>query len=260
MSVAETQSQDQQRIQLADQWVRAALHVADKTNNVIAKKLIHDYLQNYSVGQETAKGTRLVAGSTKPAIVIAPVIDDDKDINEATQDILAEGAALAANYFEGTPGIINVDGHSKISSNWRGLILLHELSHAAYYDSQTYRGDDYLDRGKWIEEVEVFMYEHSLMTQLGGEQYQQYIVDQVARFLDEFDDKDIETKGAVIPRSLRDADTLDEVFGKSRSSREISIRATVVWLHVVYLMFDTKYGDDSLRDKVGVTKALYSQS
>ncbi len=121
--------------------------------------------------------------------------------------------------------------NSPVSANWMGIIMYHELQHANYHLSGTYRNHK---DGYWIEEQQIYRDEIELITNLYGEPYQRFIEKASLEILEHL------ASGVLTRQQLSDVamQGLDIMADKSLSTLEDTIRRGAVMVHIGFTVFE----------------------
>ncbi len=224
----------------AESWLNACERVAKQTNNEYASSLISTFVENAAVCKPAVQGFTPIQGPEVPSIFIIPILSGEENLNETTKELTIV-KSQGARFTENIPGRIYFDGTMEMSELWKGLILLHELNHADNYTGSKYPSDH---SEHWEEEVDVFMFEHQLLGIIGGDAYKTYANRQLGRLLDEY-----KKSGQRIIPPITDLDLLDTILVKSLSNDEVKARTSVVFMDIVFKMFDEMYPSNARKEK-----------
>lgn len=170
--------------------------------------------------------------------------------------MLSPNSSQAAYYTENRPGRIYFNNEVSLSSSLKGLLLLHEAKHAEIFETNQFRDGNELDH--WLEEAAVFEFEFRLLRNLCGTPYDEMMDKTVARFIEEYGDKD--DSGRTLPEpDTMDIRVVDEIFGPILSEREPSLRKSIVWMHATFRMLEAKYPEVAEIEKAKFLRHIYSQ-
>ena len=250
-----TPDEIERRTHSAQEWANSVNEVVEKTQDIEAKHLLNSVLSGIAVGLPDPERYLIpVKGPENPTIIFVPIFNSDSEINNITKMMTSPNSSQAAYYTENRPGRIYFNGEVAISSLLRGVLMLHEAKHAQFFESNQFRQGNDLDH--WYEEMATFEFEFKLLQKLCGESYDEIIDKSVARFIDEYDDKD--GKGVTLPQAgSLDINAIEEILGPSLSEREPALRKSIVWMNVVFRMIEAIYPDTAARDKAMFLRQIY---
>lgn len=245
----------ERRTQASQEWVNSIHGVVEKTQDTEAQHLLNGVLGGIAVGLPDPERYLIpVQGPEQPTIIFVPLFTSDTDVSELTKMMMSPNSSQAAHYTENRPGRIYFNSEVKLSPFLQGLLMLHEAKHADIFESHQFREGHELDH--WLEEVATFEFEFKLLQKLCGKSYEELVDKSVARFIEEYVDKD--GLGGTLPKpGSIDIAAIDEVFGPSLSEREPTLRKSIVWMDVVFRMFEQIYPDTAQRDKAKFLRQIY---
>jgi len=245
----------ERRTQAAQEWVNGIYEVVEKTKDTEAQRLLNGVLGGIAVGLPDPEQYLVpVQGPEQPTIFIVPLFTSDTDASEVTKMMMNPNSSLAAYYTENKPGRIYFNSEVEMSPLLRGLLMLHEAKHAEIFESNQFSKRHELDH--WLEEVATFEFEFKLLQKLCGKSYEELIDESVARFIEEYGDKD--GQGGTLPRpGSIDIAAVDEVFGPSRSERERTLRKSLVWMDMVFQIFEQADPDTAQMNKAKFVRQIY---
>ena len=113
----------------------------------------------------------------------------------------------------------------RVSPNWRGIIMFHELQHVKFHKESQFR--DTLD-GYWLEEQSVYVNEFKIMYQLFGEEYSKVIDNYASKAAAMMDESELTEK---ILKEFANY-ILDNVLNKSKSDFEDRIMRGAVMINI----------------------------
>lgn len=246
----------EKRRQAAQTWADGMQAVVDKTQDPDAQSLLAGVLSGVAVAQPDAERYLVpVQGPKRPTILLIPLFAEDANISDTNQQILAEKSSLAAYYTENIPGRIYFNADISLTPLLKGILMLHEAKHAAFFEAKQFREGNELDH--WFEEVATFEFEFKLLEKLCGQHYEDYLAKMLPVFVKEYDD--IDGQGGVLPNIHSvDGSVLDEIFGPSLSEREQGFRRSIIWIDTVFKMFEQVYPQTAATDKAQLLRQLYA--
>ena len=236
------QNQAERRVEVWDNFSKAAdeivRKVEDKDMNEIWKFIQdHGILAVPSVG-----GDYHGAGTRKklPAIALIPLLDEDKKIPVWGNLIKGRIAAyIMPNRF------ILLDSSAEFSDTWKGLILLHESTHAFMFEINPRSPDK--DDPDYINNQERDVREHMkrIIIKLGGFPYQK-LLDEEAAYIKKMAE-DHPTSGDIwIPDPRPYNNSMDKIFGPAQSDGEKDTRATEFYVQACFAYLDQYHGREDI--------------
>lgn len=246
------------RVEAAQGWLDGMYTVIELTGDAEATTLGKRLLSGVVVLKPDAEDFVIpVQGPKRRKITLSlvPLLAEDEEATDTTRQLMAEHSTEAARFTENVPGRVYFNGEVAISPIWKGLIGLHEVKHAELFKAGKHRNDDPADH--WLEEAEVFEFEHRLMEKLGGQVYSDEVGSMVVALAEanpEVDPSELKLGG---PSDVREA-FLNDVFGESESEREEHIRASTVWIDVALRFLGQKFPDSADLEKALFLEQIYS--
>lgn len=221
--------------------------IAGKIQDEEVTELINGVLRDVAVGLPDSQRYLVpIQGSDQPTIVFVPLFTEDTDINKTTKSLMMPSLVQAARFTENNPGRIYFNAEIPLSPLLNGLVMLHEAKHALIYESGLFRNGEELDY--WREEVNVFEFELRLLRQICGDEYDTFVAKTMERFVNFYNDQDGKGGTLLGPESI-DIGQMGEGLGTSTSERDAKLRRSIVWMDVVFRMFDKVYPKTSTDDK-----------
>ncbi|MFA6459194.1 MAG: hypothetical protein WCV79_02225 [Candidatus Paceibacterota bacterium] len=226
--------EDNQRITVKKEWVQAANSIAERTKHFHARQLCQ-FLNGSAAAAPHANGCRVLERKESTGVFIIPVMSDS-DNRCSNWDRLISSDKSVAYYLEDLHSIV-VREHAPCTPIWRGLILLHEASHAFQKMTQPSLMHD-----KAIEEQRVYAFENRLIEMLFGSKYSHILRNAVNtidknRFRSE--SKIVAEFGWLLPF----IEDLDELYGPALSQAETRARHACFVTHVYFTLFEEIFGD-----------------
>lgn len=243
-----SESEIKARQAVLDQWIEPAKEIAQKTEDEMAKQLITFVEAHGYLGRPAEPDFELaepeVAMADPFGFGLVPVTSMDGDFKPR------DGMTAAYNYE--TRRLLLTEG-SGYSPLYRGLVLLHELTHA----SQSFTKDvTKLPDPSHLHpdnEREAYAIEFRLLSSIGGADYKVALADEIARLQREGTFG--EDFGFDAPKKYDVR--LDSVFGDSKSKRERMLRTTLLFIHGQMKAFEIEYGKDAVRMQNKLMAIIY---
>ncbi len=244
-----------QRKQVVSEWIAAGDEVAARSGNQAAAKIM-EILKNESVfifprEYKESSGSKVffeVVGKlpAKPyRIGITSLSKKDRSLGELWQKIFDSNNYAFLYVPEGSKKFsVLVLKEDRITSLWRGLILIHEASHAVAHSMGTFDEIEDVDLKNAYYELATYTLQGEIIAQLGGKAYTVILEREVERLKNETK----KGKGVSSGYSLYQQE-LDEIFGKAESSREQEMRSVVFWFDAMLHMCDS-YGKEAIKNKL----------
>lgn len=229
---------DMLRIKAKEEWLETIPEIVNKTKHPHALQLM-SFLASSAAGATHPEGYRALEGKTAGSVCLVPILFQQDQCDPIWQGLIQHNESMA--YFI-LPDIIMLRHTIPCSSLWRGLVLLHEASHAyQHIDSRT---KTFVICPKAEEECRVYSFENRLIEMLFGESYNKIIRKATAVLVKE---KCVSTQELVIRPGPLEIFTegLEKLYGPPYSDEEKKLRHTTFVTHAYFSFFTEYHRNDS---------------
>ena len=234
-----------------DEWFAAAQKVADQTGDPQALEIIRFLKENSVLAEPRINGyIKILEKPRGPNwCVLVPFTEKDVAMGGIWATRSSGSATHAAASFMPDSRIIVIKSQVPCSEIWKGLLLLHEGNHAYCYIHERY---DWQNDVVFSEkERDTHEFENRITAKIGGKAYDDFLEKLIVEIVEETKKASKITEGRFIVHRTREYPELDEIFGTPESELERAYRATGVWIHAYFLIFDRTFVD------AGTEKALF---
>lgn len=236
------------------EWRNAAQYVADTTHDADAKRVMDYLLTSVGFGLPGTNSVTVirVPQNAKSRLLLVPILQEDERLDPGLKQINRSEDTVAM--FRPSDNVIVIRSE-RMSTVWKGLLLLHETKHAMSYAQKPYDSNDL--KQLCNEERAALEFHSRLMSKLGGITYANVLRTEVDR-LREHPGTKIDSYPMKFPDRAGYDPRLETAFGPSESDLERSSRQTQVWVHAVFTMLDEDYaGSDKEDTKARFVWAFY---
>lgn len=227
------------RAAIAQDWITAATHIAVNADNDHALRLVR-VLKNAGLTKPLGDTSSqyIVAPSVAEAPAIQPVLEDDLPTLQRNDNISRLTAVLST--FNPDVNIVSINHTVPISQTFRGIMFLHELSHAFDFSLESYDWED--DEIFSMYETITHMFQHDILAVIGSDIYEKFTSRYARELLLTHHFSDIAEVGKNKPTVY--AYELDEIFGSAKSTFEKEVRQKTAWIHAVFRGIDRHHNND----------------
>lgn len=238
-------SQDFDRKQSVDSWIAAGDKVAEKTNHEVAI-IIMDFLKRscYLItpreGNIPGKFVFEISGDVPESsytIGITSLIKKDAELDETWKKVFeSKNYAFLFIPQESVNASLLFLKDDVITEDWKGIVLLHEASHAIVHSKGLLAHIKDSELRNAINEAETYTLIDEILESLGKERYIQVLNREVSRL-----EKELAAGKEITARPDLYQKEMAEMFGKPGSDRETNIRADTLFFIAGLKMYDKKF-------------------
>lgn len=222
---------DRVRIEAKNEWLKNAADLARKTKHFHARQIM-EILETSATAAPHPDGLRCLEKKGQNAPFVVPLLTDEDALCPQWKRLIESGQSVA--YFIRELHAIVVRHNSSCSPVWRGLIFLHEASHA--YQSLT-NPEAMTDLGE--EESRVYAFENRLIEMLFGAAYSSILEEAVSLLEREAPVRNgkVEARfGPLLPFIQK----VETVYGPALSEEEKRARHACFVTHAYFSLFDRR--------------------
>ncbi len=203
------------------------------------------YIREYAGFGEPIRNSEGAWGLTfwemaEDGFVLVPLVESDAEFHEFFKYHIK-----SPNYYEPIDGIFLPP--DRISSQWRAILLYHEIGHYVFHHQNIHRDKE---MGHWIEEYEIYAKEAQLVRNIYGAPYAKlvrklskiYEAELAAGTLEIEDEKTISRQ------------ELQEIFGSAQSALEKGIQRGITIIDALYRALDRIHKDGNKTEHYHITK------
>lgn len=229
-------------------WLAAGDMVARRTGNADASVIMRFLHEASSLGvpisHEEGLAIKLVEGAKDIPLWLVPLLVPDRGLSSAWKEIYDNNHLAAIYNFSPQPYIV-LKEYSQFSQVWRGLILIHEGSHALAYAGDAFEGIENPRVIRTLAELYAYDLEITLVQQIGGQAYEELLQEEMRRLCPGYVQKNLITT----PDYPLYKERLDQIFGPSNSDWERGVRGSIFWMNAIFRLIDEMYPEAEERQK-----------
>lgn len=249
-----------ERARLQEEYLAAADLVVKLTNNAEARSgrdLLRANVMTYVPVYDDKLRTIQEVGKKKHPIAMFMVVERDlqkfTDLRQQRDD-----EHQYAGYFNNTRPIPVLKVFcDPMTDFWRGLIILHEASHAQFYLRHPKLREFKVKAELASEEVRVYEFNARLLNKVGGKKYAAMLRAEVNRI------RQVEKVHYIAPREIQIVlageynPAFDDIFGPAKSEREKQLRQSTLNLQANFIMIEQRFGKYGRQDVESVKAQWY---
>lgn len=237
-SQSDVDNNDIVRIQAKEEWLKTVPKIVEKTRHPHALQIM-SYLASSAAGAPYPDGCRALERKRAGDVFLVPILFQQDQCCPIWQGLIQDSTSIG--YFI-RPDIIMLRHTIPCSSLWRGLILLHEASHA--YQCINNHGE--MSASKAEEECRVFDFENRIIEMMFGESYNKIMRKAIAVLKKEKCVTQQCLRISTDPLELFTED-LEKLYGPPYSDEERELRRTTFITHVYFSFFSKYYSGSTSR-------------
>lgn len=238
-----------------DEWIKCAEEAEKATDGPLRARItnIIDYIHQSAIVVEPAEGTDLAMNdltsvpNVKHPIAVVSIKESDADKSEAWRKLYYNNLSAFTLCLTDVPLLV-LKGDIETSKLFKGIILIHEGSHALDYANGMMKSFSNFNSERAESEYSAYKIGAEIMDNVGGKEYADLVNEKIEMI------KKNGTKGC-----FSYDERLEEIFGKSLSQKEKSIRMLLNLLNIVFKANDQIYGEDGRRVSIDFLFKLYKE-
>lgn len=246
-----TEAERAEIIQKVEAWIKDADQVAQRTNNPHALEVMDFIHQNQIAGKVVPGGVQFIESKkTDDYVMIAPTNRSDIQANEGLEK-LSKGMGALFNIGSRS---IKVFDDVPMSPEFRGIIFLHEASHAFHY---IFKRDPYdiNVEAKLREEVNAHIFHIELTRLLGGDAFNSLVANTKETVV-----KPTYDSGASNLEEQTYNPELETIFGPALSEQEKIMRRGIMVEAALFEFYDERFTPEQAQiAKMGTTYKTYRE-
>ncbi|MFH1078157.1 MAG: hypothetical protein V1745_02660 [Patescibacteria group bacterium] len=230
-------------------WRNAAQYVTDATKDAEAGRVMEYLLTSVGFGLPGNNSVTVlrVPQDAKSKVLLVPILQEDERLDPGLKRMNQSETSVAL--YRPSDKVIVIRSE-RMSTVWKGLLLLHETKHAMSFAQKPYDSNDL--KQLCYEELATLEFHCRLMSEIGGETYARVLRAEVDRLRGHPNTK-IDSYPMKFPDRSGYEPMLEKAFGPSESDLERSSRQTQVWVHAVFKLLEADYAGSDKDD----TKARF---
>lgn len=238
-----------ERKAITEEWLAAGKNVVAMTGDENGKAIM-DFLRDshfLAIPEKDEKQLALNVESepknSQFQVALIPVLTQDQNAGAEWKKLYEKNQA--ATFIPGPEfGVIVLKKTDTISKAWKGLILLHEGSHALANAVGVFSDISDMELKHAVDERYAYSQEFDILAKLGGKAYQKILKEEAGRIEIGY----LKEKSVALP-VYQYKKNLDAIFGPAKSEYEDGIRGSVLWLQAVFAALEKVHGKDGAEKK-----------
>jgi len=243
---------------LRSNWFADAKIVAEMTQNKEALSIAAFLEENSVLAEPHPNGLKYIEGQRSDLwFTVVPITVEDKTAGPIWTKFYSVYESGGAAHFLPDRRTIVLKSHIRMTSAWRGILMLHEGRHALEFLTRQY---DWQNQETYCnEERDTHEFNNLLVESIGGPAYVAFV-----QSLSESIEAKIRQKGRSpgdIMMSVEEYHPeLEQIFQPSLSPLERDFRENLVNIHAHFIMLERNFKDEASRKKSELLFALYKHT